>query len=125
AGACADRDGIDMTGSDYGGPGLVYPDVETVEQAYPVLYRWKRLRPDAGGAGRFRGGASAEVAFTPAGGEGLEGRTLGMRRAIPLPGLFGGYPGACTRFELEGPGGPRTIGLNASGIRLAPGETFR
>ena len=33
AGACWDRDGIDMTGSDYGGPGLVYPDVETLEQA--------------------------------------------------------------------------------------------
>src|SRR5262245_40102898 len=35
AGACADRDGIDMTGSNYGGPGIVYPDVETIEQTYP------------------------------------------------------------------------------------------
>src|SRR5262245_10275142 len=87
AGACADRDGIDMTGSDYGGPGLVYPDVETVEQTYPVRYLYKRLRPDAGGAGRWRGGASVEAAFTPHGSGRLEGTTLGMRRAIPLPGL--------------------------------------
>ncbi|HJQ84165.1 MAG TPA: hydantoinase B/oxoprolinase family protein, partial [Candidatus Binatia bacterium] len=125
AGACADRDGIDMTGSDYGGPGLVYPDVETVEQSYPVLYRYKRLRPDAGGAGVFRGGASAEVAFTPWGIDGLEGTTLGMRRAIPLPGLFGGGPGACTRFAVETGDGSRPVGLNAAGIGLRAGETFR
>jgi N-methylhydantoinase B len=125
AGACADRDGIDMTGSNYGGPGLVYPDVETVEQAYPVLYRYKRLRPDAGGAGRFRGGASVDAAFTVYGAERLEGTTLGMRRAIPLPGLFGGYPGACTLFEVQREGGTRIVALNESGIPLAAGETFR
>jgi N-methylhydantoinase B len=125
AGACAARDGIDMTGSNYGGPGLVYPDVETVEQTYPVLYRYKRLRPDAGGAGRFRGGASVDAAFTVYGAERLEGTTLGMRRAIPLPGLFGGYPGACTLFEVQGQGGNRSVALNESGIPLAAGETFR
>jgi N-methylhydantoinase B len=124
AGACSDRDGIDMTGSDYGGPGLVYPDVETLEEAYPVLYRWKRLRPDAGGAGRLRGGASVDAAFTPYGTDRLDGATLGMRRAIPLPGLFGGYPGACTLFEIRN-GAPRSIGLNAADVALRAGETFR
>lgn len=141
AGACADRDGIDMTGSDYGGPGLVYPDVETVEQAYPVLYLYKRLRTDAGGAGRQRGGASVEAAFAVHGTARLEGTTLGMRRAVPLPGLFGGYPGACTRFEVrrgagvgrdgvpaawEAAGGaPAAVGLNQAGIALAEGDAFR
>ena len=125
AGACAGRDGIDMTGSDYGGPGLVYPDVETIEQAYPVLYRWKRLRPDAGGAGTYRGGASVDAAFSPYGTSRLEGTTLGMRRAIPLPGLFGGYPGACTLFEVRPNGVGHTVGLNAAGIALAADETFR
>src|SRR5262249_26336717 len=124
AGECAGRDGIDMTGSDYGGPGLVYPDVETVEQAYPVRYLHRRLRADAGGAGRFRGGASAEVAFTPHGVATLDGTTLGMRRAVPLPGLFGGYPGACTRFEVEAEE-TTTIGLNATGVPLAGGGVFR
>jgi N-methylhydantoinase B len=125
AGACWDRDGIDMTGSDYGGPGLVYPDVETLEQTYPVRYLYKRLRADAGGAGRFRGGASVEVAFSPHGAAGLQGTTLGMRRAIPLPGLFGGYPGACTAFEVERGGERIVVGLNAAGIGLAAGEVFR
>jgi N-methylhydantoinase B len=123
AGACWDRDGIDMTGSNYGGPGLVYPDVETVEQTYPVRYLWKRLRPDAGGAGRFRGGASVDAAFVAHGAERLEGTTLGMRRAIPLPGLFGGYPGACTHFEIQN-GGATAVGLNATGLVLGPGERF-
>ena len=135
-----------MTGSDYGGPGIVYPDVETVEQTYPVLYLYKRLRPDAGGAGRFRGGASVDAAFVLHGTDGLEGTTLGMRKAVPLPGLFGGYPGACTLFELRqdttlgqrlvaGEGLPTEsseidgkvvgVGLNAAGIRLRQGEVFR
>ena len=146
AGACSDRDGIDMTGSDYGGPGLVYPDVETVEQTYPVLYLYKRLRPDAGGAGRFRGGASVDAAFVLHGTDALDGTTLGMRKAIPLPGLFGGGPGACTAFELRqdttleerrvaGGGLPTewseidgtavSVGLNAAGLHLRPGAVFR
>src|SRR6267142_3907409 len=124
AGACWDRDGIDMTGSNCGGRGLVYPDVETLGQGYPVLYRYKRLRPDAGGAGRFRGGASVDAAFTPYGTGGLQGTTLGMRKAIPLPGLFGGYPGACTLFEV-GNGTPRAVGLNATGVSLGESEEFR
>src|SRR3989442_11696217 len=95
AGGGWDRAGIDMTGSHYGGPVLVYPDVESVEQAYPVRYLYKRLRRDAGGAGRFRGGASVEAAFTGHGDTTrLEGTTLGMRRAIPLAGPFRGLPGA-------------------------------
>jgi len=125
AGGAWERDGIDMTGSNYGGPGLVYPDVETVEQSYPVRYLYKRLRRDAGGAGRRRGGASVEAAFTPHGAGRLEGTTLGMRRAIPLPGLFGGYPGACTVFDLEHDGAVHSLGLNAGGIALGAGDVFR
>ena len=125
AGGAWDRDGIDMTGSNYGGPGLVYPDVETVEQAYPVRYLYKRLRRDAGGAGRFRGGASVDAALTVHGeATRLEGTTLGMRRAIPLAGL-GGYPGACTAFDLEHDGAVHSLGLNAGGIVLGAGDVFR
>ncbi|MGH7820524.1 MAG: hydantoinase B/oxoprolinase family protein, partial [Candidatus Binatia bacterium] len=98
-GACIDRDGINLTGSNYGGPGLVYPDVEIVEQTSPVLVLYKRLRVDAGGAGRFRGGASVDEALTPYGAERLDGTLFGMRRYLPVNGLFGGYPGACTLFE--------------------------
>jgi N-methylhydantoinase B len=143
AGACMDRDGINVTGSNYGGPGLVYPDVEIVEQAYPVLYLYKRLRVDAGGAGRHRGGASIDAAIAAYGTEALTGTTLGMRRYVPTAGLFGGYPAATTLFEIkrgariglagarvpatweETPGEAEPVASNAANIGLAGGDAFR
>ncbi len=143
AGACMQRDGIDLTGSNYGGPGLVYPDVEIVEQAYPVLYLYKRLRADAGGAGRQRGGASLDAAIAVHGAAELTGTTLGMRRYVPTAGLFGGYPAATTVFEVkrgsgigDGDGGipslweevhgvAEELPSNASNIVLRRGDTFR
>jgi N-methylhydantoinase B len=145
AGACMDRDGIDVTGSNYGGPGLVYPDVEIVEQAYPVLYLYKRLRTDSGGAGRHRGGASVDAAISAYGTDALTGTTLGMRRYVPTAGLFGGYPAATTLFEVKrgarigldgsrtglpsawerAPGRAEPIASNASNIVLAAGDAFR
>jgi N-methylhydantoinase B len=142
AGACMERDGIDLTGSNYGGPGLVYPDVEIVEQAYPVLYLYKRLRTDAGGAGRLRGGASLDAALVVHGATELTGTTLGMRRHVPTAGLFGGYPAATTLFEVKrgsglgGGGGipsrwdevagvAEELPSNASNIVLAEGDVFR
>ena len=145
AGACMDRDGIDVTGSNYGGPGLVYPDVEIVEQAYPVLYLYKRLRVDSGGAGRQRGGASVDAAIAAYGTDGLTGTTLGMRRYVPTAGLFGGYPAATTLFEIkrgarvglgggdptlpatweETPGRAEPVASNAANVALSAGDTFR
>jgi N-methylhydantoinase B len=143
AGARLDRDGINLTGSNYGGPGLVYPDVEIMEQSSPMLVLFKRLRTDSGGAGRFRGGASYEEAFAPYGIEEVEGTLFGMRRHLPVGGLFGGYPGATTRFErIAGIDAlarlrsgadlgrrarlPRAelLANNTGGIRLRRGEVF-
>jgi len=143
AGAGLDRDGINLTGSNYGGPGLVYPDVEIMEQSSPVLVLYKRLRTDAGGAGRFRGGASYDEALTPYGVGGFDGTLFGMRRYLPVNGLFGGYPGATTRFERidafdslaklrrgADVGGrshlPRGQALanNIGGVRVRQGEVF-
>jgi N-methylhydantoinase B len=141
AGACVDRDGIDLTGSNYGGPGLVYPDVEIVEQAYPVLYLYKRLRMDSGGAGRQRGGASLDAAIAVHGTEALTGTTLGMRRYVPTSGLFGGYPAVTTIFQVKRAraadglspeaewarvgGASETIASNAANVRLVQGDVFR
>lgn len=144
-GACAERDGINLTGSNYGGPGLVYPDVEIVEQTSPILVLYKRLRTDAGGAGRCRGGASIDEAFTPYGVERLEGTLFGMRRHLPVGGLFGGAPGGTTIFERSRSGdaverlrrgehlasraalGEDALEMlpnNASGVTLRAGQIF-
>jgi N-methylhydantoinase B len=142
AGARLEGDGIDLTGSNYGGPGLVYPDVEIVEQTSPVLVLYKRRRRDAGGAGRGRGGASVDEAFVPYGVGRLDGTLFGMRRYLPVGGLFGGLPGGCTTFERiggdiverlrrgddvssrEALGVGELLPNNAAGMSLARGEVF-
>src|SRR5690606_16058799 len=41
------------------------PSIEATEDAYPLMYLFRRQLTDSGGPGRFRGGVSAEVAITP------------------------------------------------------------
>ena len=50
------------------GPGTwpsTMPNVEETELFYPMLFLWRREVPDSGGAGRWRGGNGAELAFVP------------------------------------------------------------
>ena len=42
------------------------PNVEETELFYPMLFLWRKEQPDSGGAGRWRGGNGAELAFVPA-----------------------------------------------------------
>jgi len=58
------RDGKSITGSG-GIPYTQFSNVETQELHYPFLYLFRRLSPDAWGHGRYRGGRSIELAFTP------------------------------------------------------------
>src|SRR5439155_18365188 len=53
-GAYAQRDGVDGGGA-FVGPKSLILDVETKENAVPVLYLWRRLRRDSAGPGRRRG----------------------------------------------------------------------
>jgi N-methylhydantoinase B len=75
------------------------PNVEDQELFYPLLYLWRKELPDSGGAGRFRGGNSAEVAFVPHKTEKIDAVTVAGQVAVPGPGLFGGYPTSTNRFE--------------------------
>jgi N-methylhydantoinase B len=58
------RDGKSITGSG-GIPYTQFSNVETQELHYPFLYLFRRLSPDAWGHGRYRGGRSVELSFTP------------------------------------------------------------
>lgn len=76
------------------------PSVEATEDAYPVLYLFRRQLTDSGGAGRFRGGVSAEVAIRPyeAGGD-LATSFAGVGSLTPNAiGAAGGLPGATVRY---------------------------
>ena len=97
SGAFVDHDGIDA-GGPIAVPVPAIADVESNEQVFPLLYRFRRLRPDTGGPGATRGGRSGEIAL---GLWGVESATaLVMTHGAEVPnsvGLFGGTPGSTVR----------------------------
>lgn len=94
SGAFATKDGIDA-GGPITSPVSCIADVERNEQAVPLFYLHRKLTPDTGGAGKFRGGLSAEVALTLGGIE--KAMALVMTHGAEVPntaGLAGGWPGS-------------------------------
>ncbi len=78
--------------------------VETLEARYPIRVESYGLRPDSGGAGRFRGGLGLTRSYRILADEAV----LQMRadRTDHAPyGLFGGEPGAPSRNFIAEPGG--------------------
>jgi N-methylhydantoinase B len=94
SGAFATKDGIDA-GGPITSPVSCIADVERNEQAVPLFYLHRRLVSDTGGAGKHRGGLSAEVALTLGGIE--KAMALVMTHGAESPntaGLAGGWPGS-------------------------------
>ncbi len=140
SGAFASQDGIDA-----GGPCAVpvpsIADVERNEQISPLLYVYRRLRPDTAGAGTRRGGHGAEMGLTLRGVR--ESTALVMTHGAEVPnsvGLFGGLPGATVSqrlargfdddaavlaAELHGHDEPwQELGPKPGEIRMRPGDFF-
>ena len=95
AGAYPYKDGLDGHGVfDIPVPGIA--NVETNENFSPILYLYRRLVRDTGGAGKYRGGRSGGLAFTL-----HDTETLGAfltTHGVESPnsaGIFGGLPGSC------------------------------
>jgi N-methylhydantoinase B len=99
AGAAAwpNKDGVDG-GGPITSPVSCIADVEKNEQVVPLFYFHRRLARDTGGAGKYRGGMSAEVSLTLGGIE--QAMALVMTHGVEVPnghGLAGGFPGATIR----------------------------
>lgn len=98
--AFGSRDGIDA-GGPINAPMPSIADVERNEQVAPLFYLHRRLTPDSGGAGQFRGGCSAEVALTLGGIK--EAEALIMTHGAEVPntaGAFGGWPGSTIQQSM-------------------------
>jgi N-methylhydantoinase B len=101
AGARAFADGVDVGGEI---PNVVsrWANAESQELNTPLVYLFRRVVPDSGGPGKFRGGVCHEYAFAPSVPEDGElGLTLfgkGTRAPMSL-GIFGGYPGSNVRYS--------------------------
>ncbi len=100
-GARAFMDGIDNGGEV---PSLVsrMANVETHELNFPQLYLYRRVVPDSGGPGKYRGGNCHEWAIIPHGSptNSFES-TLMSGKGFMSPmsvGIFGGYPGCNTDY---------------------------
>jgi N-methylhydantoinase B len=92
-GAFSCADGI-STGGQSRTPISRMPNIEHTEQLYPMLILSRREIPDSGGAGKFRGGMSAEVAFIPHNTGEIIHNTVSSGSAVPTSaGLMGGYAG--------------------------------
>ncbi len=70
-------------------------NVEAVELDAPMLYLWRGLVPDSGGAGRHRGGLSMGAVYLVHGGRDVTALNSAHGWEVPnSTGIFGGYPGA-------------------------------
>ena len=99
-GAFSHADGI-STGGQARTPICKLPNVEHTEQSFPVLFLYRKEIVDSGGAGKFRGGLSAESCFIPHGTDVIVQDTLSSGNAIPTStGMMGGYPGAVNRYRF-------------------------
>ena len=86
------KDGIDVGGWPWD-PQVVMPNVEEFESSFPILYLWKRVLPDSGGAGRFRGGNSMDLGVVVHGVETIAHHTgLGGPLRRPGPAAGGRLP---------------------------------
>ncbi|HEY6863338.1 MAG TPA: hydantoinase B/oxoprolinase family protein, partial [Burkholderiales bacterium] len=68
----------------------------------PLLFLYRKEVVDSGGAGRWRGGLSAESCFVPHGTDTIVQDTLSSGNAVPTsPGMMGGYPGSVNVYKFK------------------------
>ena len=100
-GAFSGADGI-STGGQSRTPMCKLPNVEHTEQSFPLLFLYRKEVVDSGGAGRFRGGLSAESCFIPHRTDSITQDTLSSGNAIPTaPGMMAGYPGSVNVYKFK------------------------
>lgn len=98
--AWSGKDGLDVGGWPWD-PQVAMPNVEEQETFYPLLYLWRRITPDSGGAGEYRGGNSMDLALLPHGVDKIHHHTASSAcHAVPAPPIFGGFPSNMNRFVM-------------------------
>ncbi len=116
-GARATSDGLSATAFPSGVWGT---QVEIAEASAPVLFHCRELRPDSGGAGRYRGGLGQRIELTPTNRTGALLFLSVERIRFAAAGRHGGGGGAPGRVRLAGQPdlGPKGEVLIPAGQRL-------
>jgi N-methylhydantoinase B len=84
-----------------------------------VRVEHRRLLPDSGGPGTFRGGLGQEAALTNTSSQPVTLFLFGLRTEIPAQGLLGGRSGSPRRYHVNGQSIPPKGRLD-----LQPGQTL-
>jgi N-methylhydantoinase B len=95
--------------------------IELQELYYPLLYECHALRPDSGGAGKFRGGIGVELKVKPLHNLFVSRNT--DRVKCPPWGLLGGEEGKTNQTLFQRNGGEETLPGKFSHLLVKPGET--
>ncbi len=97
-GAAHDHDGLSATAFPSGIMGV---PVEAIETAAPLLMHRRELRPDSGGAGRFRGGLGQVMELEILTDAPANHSCMYDRTGHPAIGLLGGMPGATGEVQTS------------------------
>jgi len=120
SGAFARRDGV-SAGGPVAVPMPAVADVESNELVSPLFYRYRRLRPGTGGAGRYRGGHAAEIGLAVRGIPAADALVMTHGAEVPnSAGLFGGFPGSCVSQRFNG----ERLGPKPGTIPMTPADEF-
>lgn len=108
-GAYVHRDGLSPQGHRHM-PAVRLQNVESNEQVAPILYLYRKMVPDTGGAGRNRGGTSLGTGYVLHGVDHMELRMACHGYESPTAfGIFGGMPGACNMRRFRRGAGAAAI----------------
>ena len=102
SGARAFADGLDAGGF-LDSPSAIIANIEDIEYSYPVLYLSRRIQPDTGGAGKYRGGNTLAMTYIVHGVEQLPTKILhaiGTYQPGSI-GVAGGYPSNTNQFVIK------------------------
>ena len=102
SGARSFADGLDAGGF-LDSPSSIIANVEDYEYSYPVLYLYRRIQSDTGGAGRYRGGATLSMCYVP---HDVNEIPVKIMHAIGTLqpgsiGIAGGYPSCTNQFAIK------------------------
>jgi N-methylhydantoinase B len=76
--------------------------VEVAERNGPLFYHYRRLRPDSGGGGRFRGGLGQDVLIESDSATPVTVSFMAERTRVHAPGLAGGEAGDTGAVDING-----------------------
>lgn len=80
--------------------GCDMPDVELEETSQPGMILWRRIAPDTGGAGVYRGGNGVATCLAILHCDRMTGGAYTNTAQVPPRGASGGYPGSAGTWEI-------------------------